>query len=104
MHSYHADVHDEGLQDDCGACMEHAEKLATLDAEMLSNLVVMTIKMRQGNSDVYPRSETEAIARANVMNALETVGKFMEALQITGRIDYIFDYFERFWRINIPSY
>jgi len=102
MHNPHPDIHEHGLQDGCVACYEHAEKpTSNLDTEMLSNLVLLTLEMRSGESNARPRTETEAIARANVMNILEQAGKIMEAMLHVGELDELVYYYRHYWRIPL---
>lgn len=100
-HRLHPDVHEEGLQDNCEACHEHAlNPFSSLDADILSYLVILTIEMREGK-DRQPRTRNERIARANVMNALEHAGKIMEVTNLTGNLDIVKGYYNRYWRIPI---
>lgn len=86
MHTVHHDIHENGLADGCEACTYHADNpLRDLDQRMLHNLVERTLANRFPNTfpmssgaDPYARSETEAVAMANVMTMLEQVGKLAE--------------------------
>lgn len=77
MHNhYEIDVHEAGLQDGCPRCAEHAEHpLRDLDDRMLRDLIELATSPRRSER---VRSETEAIAAANVMTALERTGKLCE--------------------------
>lgn len=103
MHTIHGDIHEIGLQDNCGDCWSHAEKpCANLDTKMLSNLVVMTLMMRMYPDQAeYPRSENEAIARASVMNILEQMGRIFEVMQEINNVDLVKDYFHSCWCVEI---
>lgn len=102
MHSYHADIHEVGLQDDCVECQHHAANpFANLDHTMLSDLTMLTLGMREGSAEKYPRTTNEAIARVQVMNALERVGRVMEVMQLTGNLDHVKEYYRKYWRIEI---
>lgn len=102
MHEIHGDIHEIGLQDDCSECMLHAENpFNRLDHTMLSNLVVMTLTIRANPLQAeYPRSNNEAIARANVMHVLERMGKVFEVMQLTDQLGLAKAYFRDYWRIE----
>jgi hypothetical protein len=102
MHSAHGDIHEIGLQDNCSACEEHAENpFSSLDDEMLDNLIRLTLDMRMcPEKKKQPRSENEAIARAQIMNTLERTGKMLEVMQRDANVGMVLIYFERFWRIE----
>lgn len=77
-HVFHADVHDEGLADDCPACGEAAENpTGNLDERMLVNLVERAVDRASGNPQP-PRSYNEEVAEVAVLNTLERVGRLAE--------------------------
>lgn len=85
MHTGHPDVHDHGLQDDCEACTYHADNpLRNLDQDMLHGLVERALADRfdlfamSSGANPAPRSDTEAVAMANVLTMLEQTGKLAE--------------------------
>ena len=92
-HTCRANLHEDGLQDDCAACAEYAEApYLELDHEMLRLLVERTLRNRFGGhyarhgvevespfgESASPRSNNEARAMAVVMTQLERVGKLAE--------------------------
>lgn len=102
MHSLHGDIHDMGLQDGCAECEYHAkDPFRSLDREMLAKLVVLTLEMRMNRESIaFPRTENEAIARANVMNTLERFGRIVEAMVAADRIEDLKAYYRQCWRIE----
>lgn len=75
MHRPHPDVHTHGLADDCEDCAAHAENpIRELDQAMLTMMLTLaTEKPRQ-----IPQGHNQAVAVANVLNALEAAGKLAE--------------------------
>jgi len=103
MHSVHGDIHEIGLQDDCQDCELHAnDPFKSLDSIMLAQLVTLAITMRMDIKQSQPRTENEAIARAQIMNALEKAGKMFETMQLYSAADFdlLMYYFEHYWRID----
>lgn len=77
MHTCRVDLHEAGLQDGCPACEEHAANpLRDLDETMLRYLVRLAIL----GSDRFAvgRSDTELVAAAKVLTALELFGSLAE--------------------------
>lgn len=93
MHSYHGDIHEIGLQDDCEACMEHAKNpTRDLDDVMLRNLIFGAV-----NRNTYViRTHTEAVAIANILNIMERFGKLCEVAP-----QYAVRYLQKNWRIPV---
>lgn len=108
-HSIHRDIHEHGLQDNCPECHDHAmEPWYTLDETMLSNLIHRNFFYRWGykvdaslrREDYEPRSDTEALAMANITNVMERVGKLFVCDP-----DHLMQYFfERVWGIEFESH
>lgn len=100
MHTNHDDIHIVGLQDDCPACYDHAQRpWSDLDNDMLKQLIRRNYHYRyteNGRVTFQPRSDTEAIAMANITNIMERVG----ALMSNDPGGYIRSYLESKWRIN----
>lgn len=60
-HTYHPDIHDNGLADDCDRCAEHAaDPFRGLDDSNLRDLYVRTAAWMR--DDALPRSDNEAKA------------------------------------------
>lgn len=80
QHSSHQDVHTHGLADNCDRCAEHAEHpWRDLDEEVLRDLVERATARDRFS---LMRSETEGIAMAKVIDALDHVGKLFEAAPV----------------------
>ncbi len=60
VHSYHPDIHVNGLQDVCQRCRQHAENPQAMSAGMLH---VLTVRMERG---LPGRSTNERLAMANL--------------------------------------
>lgn len=74
-HTIHEDISSHGLAPGCPRCAEHAENpVRDLDLENLRALVNLAV-----NRDIRARSETEAIAAAKVLTAMEQFGRIAEA-------------------------
>lgn len=74
-HVDHPPIATFGLADDCERCTEHAQHpWRDLDPSNLRPLIEMAV-----DRNTRPRSETEAIAVANVLTQLERFGKLAEA-------------------------
>jgi len=77
QHSVHQDIHTHGLADDCERCSEQAEApWVYLDQSVLRDLVE-----RATSKDRFSlmRSDAEGIAMTRVIDAIDHVGKLMEA-------------------------
>ncbi len=77
-HSYHADIHSDGLADNCEACRDASHRpMASLDNEALRDLLDRAIKMLNGHY-VESRSGNESTAIAEVVLTLERFGRLAE--------------------------
>jgi hypothetical protein len=93
MHTSHPDVHEHGLQDGCPRCADHANHpMRDLDDEMLGSLVALAV-----NPDRFTvgRSETELVAAAKVLTALEHAGHLAEVAP-----DAVAGYLRDRWRLE----
>jgi hypothetical protein len=73
VHSYHPDLHENGLADDCPRCAELAEHpFQGLDTRNLTAL------LRRVEMDEYPRSDAEAKAMKKITEALYLLNRIGE--------------------------
>lgn len=105
MHRAHGDIHVIGLQDDCEACEAHAAKpWSSLDEDMLYKLIRRNYDFRFNitvdsveRMRYQPRSDTEAIAMANITNVMEQMGALFSADK-----DHVLPtYLERQWKVYL---
>lgn len=93
MHRHHDDVHDAGLADDCDACAELAQHpLRDGDREMVRQWLELAVQRPRR----IPAGHNQAVAVANVLNALEHAGQIAEADS-----QLFFTYLSERWRVPV---
>ena len=93
IHSFHPDVHDAGLADDCEGC---AEVAAAPSRNMDDRLLRQMVEFAVDRDRMFKcRSITEAEATARVLTTLEQVGRLCE---VAG--DHVAAYLRDRWHLD----